>query len=372
MTANDTTRAAATAAAVNRGRSTSAPSRSSSAFIHSGFSSAAVFIARGAGCAVGGARKLPEPIFGNQWGAFAFTNSSPHFQQRADTEHAVLHGRKPGQRQEDNVGSHGLLSVVNTHLSTPASPGELFQHCDHYFDPVPLNVQRVLFVLLPEALVDSTRKVKVCIPHCLCVSPKTRQSATHFERSPLHARQMSWAEPADMDTLSELPTPSVSVGKVSNLSRGSSSSAGGGIGRSSKSARRVGGGASKSERRLLMEAKAGVGAAIAEVRDPAVGLVVGYQRWMEQRSIITAGQRWTRERWGGEIWNISYDTLGITGAGHVEHICMLQLVVIWNSDDRVQSVQARVSHPNNEVTPPYFEISACMMRTNASKVHTPE
>lgn len=66
---------------------------------------------------------------------------------------------------------------------------------------------------------------------------------------------MSWAEPAaDMDTLGELPPSSVSVGKVSNLSRGSS-----------KSARRVGG-ASKSERRLLMEAKAGVGAAIAEVR----------------------------------------------------------------------------------------------------------
>eukprot|EP00752_Nemacystus_decipiens_P002397 g2261.t2 len=69
---------------------------------------------------------------------------------------------------------------------------------------------------------------------------------------------MSWAEPADMDTLSELPPASVSVGKMS-LSRASSV----GAGRSSKSSRRVGG-ASKSERRLLMEAKAGVGAAIAE------------------------------------------------------------------------------------------------------------
>lgn len=77
---------------------------------------------------------------------------------------------------------------------------------------------------------------------------------------------MSWAEPADMDTLSELPPPSVSLGK-SNLSRAASSSGG----RSSKSSRRVGaGGASKSERRMLMEAKAGVGAAIAEVRDPTM------------------------------------------------------------------------------------------------------
>ncbi|CAM9311245.1 unnamed protein product, partial [Pylaiella littoralis] len=74
---------------------------------------------------------------------------------------------------------------------------------------------------------------------------------------------MSWAEPVDMDTFSDLPMSSASVisANAPNLSR---SSAGG---RSSKSSsRRIVGGASKSERRLLMEAKAGVGAAIAEDR----------------------------------------------------------------------------------------------------------
>jgi len=64
-----------------------------------------------------------------------------------------------------------------------------------------------------------------------------------------------------MDTLSELPPPSVSISSSKGLGMSRS-------GRSSKSARRVGGAASKSERRLLMEAKAGkagIGAAIAEV-----------------------------------------------------------------------------------------------------------
>ncbi|CAM9553398.1 unnamed protein product, partial [Hapterophycus canaliculatus] len=71
---------------------------------------------------------------------------------------------------------------------------------------------------------------------------------------------MSWAEPAEMDTLSELA--SNSGGRPPYLSRTSTG------GRSSKSfkSRGIGGAASKSERRLLMEAKAGVGAAIAEDR----------------------------------------------------------------------------------------------------------
>ncbi|CAM9774026.1 unnamed protein product [Ectocarpus sp. 12 AP-2014] len=73
---------------------------------------------------------------------------------------------------------------------------------------------------------------------------------------------MSWAEPADMDTLSELPRQSMvgSSGRPPKLSRTASSG-----GRSAKS-RGGSRGASKSERRLLMEAKAGVGAAIAEDR----------------------------------------------------------------------------------------------------------
>lgn len=62
-----------------------------------------------------------------------------------------------------------------------------------------------------------------------------------------------------MDTLSELPTQSMGSSGRPKLSRTTSSG-----GRSAKS-RGGGGGASKSERRLLMEAKAGVGAAIAEV-----------------------------------------------------------------------------------------------------------
>lgn len=63
-----------------------------------------------------------------------------------------------------------------------------------------------------------------------------------------------------MDTLSELA--SNSGGRPPYLTRASTG------GRSTKSfkTRGINGGASKSERRLLMEAKAGVGAAIAEVR----------------------------------------------------------------------------------------------------------
>ena len=91
---------------------------------------------------------------------------------------------------------------------------------------------------------------------------------------------MSWAEPAAMDTLSELPPASVSVGKVSNVSRAPSVAGG-----RSKSSRRVGG-ASKSERRLLMEAKAGVGAAIAEVPDPSIN---GPYIWLSRVSIAMDG-----------------------------------------------------------------------------------
>lgn len=92
------------------------------------------------------------------------------------------------------------------------------------------------------------------------VNKPATNKITHHDGFFSDASEMSWAEPADMDTLSDLPPVSVPVGgKVSNLSRGSSS-------KQQKTSRRVGG-ASKSERRLLMEAKAGVGAAIAEVRD---------------------------------------------------------------------------------------------------------
>ncbi len=101
---------------------------------------------------------------------------------------------------------------------------------------------------------------------------------------------MSWAEPADRDTLSELPPPSVSIAssKAPGLSRS---------GRSSKSARRVGGAASKSERRLLMEAKAGkagIGAAIAEV---CVSMGVHSKQQQQQDVACVAwGMQSTRER----------------------------------------------------------------------------
>lgn len=85
---------------------------------------------------------------------------------------------------------------------------------------------------------------------------------------------MSWSDPTDMDTLSELRPPPSSSRPPRSVSRG----------RSSKlSSNPMTGGASQSERRLLMEAKAGVGAAIAEVC-----LYI----WCLERSLRVFGGRW--------------------------------------------------------------------------------
>lgn len=103
---------------------------------------------------------------------------------------------------------------------------------------------------LPRALVR-----RVAVGNVAGTTPSARTLA-QFWRTKGEAGTMSWSDPTDMDTLSELRPPPSSSRPPRSVSRG----------RSSKlSSNPMTGGASQSERRLLMEAKAGVGAAIAEV-----------------------------------------------------------------------------------------------------------